>query len=204
LDQDVGCPDCGYNLRGLDGSVVICPECGRVSDIAQLVTRKWDKPWYKAPGFARLSMPAAWTWISFFLFFCVASSIAVSPRATSGTTNWLFLPMSFLICFGVWLTLLVWPCRTVGGNRGMLYALLVHASMACYLAGLGLIAAGMLIAAPYLQAVVNHEGDASPLALVLALGSLALGVVSFIGGRRLEKLVAGYCIRVYLSRPSTS
>jgi len=29
MDRDILCPDCGYNLRGHSGPVLVCPECGR-------------------------------------------------------------------------------------------------------------------------------------------------------------------------------
>ena len=50
LDRDVACPDCGYNLRGLSREIADCPECGLRCDVAKLLTRRWDQPWYKAPG----------------------------------------------------------------------------------------------------------------------------------------------------------
>jgi len=28
IHRDIGCPKCNYNLRGLSGETVACPECG--------------------------------------------------------------------------------------------------------------------------------------------------------------------------------
>ncbi len=36
LDRDLYCPGCGYNLRGLPGVVVRCPECARESSTEEL------------------------------------------------------------------------------------------------------------------------------------------------------------------------
>jgi hypothetical protein len=33
LDEDLFCLDCGYNLRGLRGDPLRCPECGRLNDL---------------------------------------------------------------------------------------------------------------------------------------------------------------------------
>ena len=44
IQRDLACPACGYNLRGLTGDVIPCPECGTDVDIARLVTQKWTKP----------------------------------------------------------------------------------------------------------------------------------------------------------------
>ncbi len=38
IQQDLDCPHCEYNLRGLLGDVVSCPECGEICDVAKLVT----------------------------------------------------------------------------------------------------------------------------------------------------------------------
>ena len=49
--RDVACPGCEYNLRGLYGPVVSCPECGLTCDVAKLVQQKWEKSWQHAPKF---------------------------------------------------------------------------------------------------------------------------------------------------------
>jgi len=54
--NDLACPQCQYNLRGLRGAFVICPECGLGCDVAQMIARQWMGPWYNAPGFTQLLM----------------------------------------------------------------------------------------------------------------------------------------------------
>jgi hypothetical protein len=54
IRQDLACPGCQYNLRGLSGVRVTCPECGQGINIAQLIARKWTGAWYRAPGYSRV------------------------------------------------------------------------------------------------------------------------------------------------------
>lgn len=54
---NIYCPNCQYNLRGLKGKNVQCPECGHDCDITKLVCINWDKPCYKAPGYDKLCSP---------------------------------------------------------------------------------------------------------------------------------------------------
>ena len=60
IRQDLECPNCRYNLRGLIGAVVTCPECGNNCDVAHLVANRWRKAWFRAPGFNRLVLPIGW------------------------------------------------------------------------------------------------------------------------------------------------
>ena len=67
---NVFCPNCQYNLRGLIGREVECPECGHRCNLAELVKVKWDKPWYKAPGYDKLCLPVYVIILVPVLFFC--------------------------------------------------------------------------------------------------------------------------------------
>ena len=60
IQADLACPQCQYNLRGLRGEIVSCPECGARCDVARLIAARWEKPWYKAPLFNLLALPVAW------------------------------------------------------------------------------------------------------------------------------------------------
>ena len=43
IRQDLACPDCQYNLRGLIGAIVSCPECGMTVNVGELVTHQDDE-----------------------------------------------------------------------------------------------------------------------------------------------------------------
>ena len=62
--RELTCPRCGYSLYGLGGSVVQCPECGTLCNVARPIAAQWRKPWYKAPGFNTLVWLSACATIS--------------------------------------------------------------------------------------------------------------------------------------------
>ncbi|MCG8509202.1 MAG: hypothetical protein MI741_08225, partial [Rhodospirillales bacterium] len=68
LERDLACPNCDYNLRGLPGPVVACPECGCKCDIPKLITARWNKPWYRAPKFNIVLAPATVAFIGVVVF----------------------------------------------------------------------------------------------------------------------------------------
>ena len=41
IAADVFCLNCGYNLRGLTGDPVRCPECGHSNPLAEAVLPAW-------------------------------------------------------------------------------------------------------------------------------------------------------------------
>lgn len=197
LDQDVGCPDCGYNLRGLGAGRVTCPECGLESDIAKLITRRWDRPWYKAPHYTLICLPASWAWLACIVLAPIAAVIAFE---SPGTNNWLVAPLAFAFGLLVWLGLMGLVWRRIDGSVSALFGLLAHVSVASYLAGLVLIVGGILTFIDRLFWDDRFE----PLPLLLAVLALAGGVGCFYAGRRFERMVAGHCIRIYLLRRTTS
>ena len=79
IQIDIACPDCEYNLRGLPGPIVNCPECGLTTDVPVLATRQWNKPWYKAPGFNTLMWPAVIAFISWIAFGVLFSLFSGQP-----------------------------------------------------------------------------------------------------------------------------
>lgn len=73
LERDLYCLDCGYNLRGLSGDPVRCPECGYLNpiDVAEIpadaiaaqLQRMESAPAYAVAAFLWLGfMGASWIW----------------------------------------------------------------------------------------------------------------------------------------------
>ena len=43
LARDIACPNCEYNLRGILGDPVVCPECGNAYSVSKLLELRWNK-----------------------------------------------------------------------------------------------------------------------------------------------------------------
>jgi hypothetical protein len=174
---DLACPACGYNLRGLQGAVVTCPECGIVCDIAKLIANQWSRPWYQAPGFNRLAVPTFWLYVaSFFSIGFIASSpfplVAFCALAT--------------LVLGIFGLLLYWIRRWWGGSEGLLLALVPVVLVPGFFFGiLGLV--GCVIA------LIGGRGVRIMAAVMIPV--LAMLIVAC---RQGEKFMAHRCIKHHL------
>ena len=111
---DLACPNCEYNLRGLSGAEVSCPECGTLCNVAQLVSRRWTRPWWNAPHFNRVIVPAAWAYVFFvFGWLAVAATGAELAVFAASALIWAGLMYRAWAVFRDW--------------RGVAYPLLAHA-----------------------------------------------------------------------------
>jgi hypothetical protein len=189
IREDVACPRCQYNLRGLVGDVVRCPECGTRCDVARLVSRRWTQPWYRAPGFSRVLYPAVWVYVCVIVIGAVLRS-SVAPFRPA----WI----AFLCCCPVvWLVLMCRSWRVFEDVRGVWLPVFGHLLLAGYLAGaVGTLWMGVLAVLTLIEGEMNG-------ALVIVGGGLLFGLL-FAICRRGERYIAGECIRRYLSRPPTS
>jgi len=115
--RDIACPGCDYNLRGLRGDVVTCPECGATCDIGQLVARRWTKPWYYAPGLNWVMLPCAY-----------ALRVALSTRFIDVDKSTV-LAVAVLLLIG-WLLLMYRAWRVFRSPVGVALALLMHVALA--------------------------------------------------------------------------
>ena len=188
--QDLGCPQCGYNLRGLIGTIVDCPECGTHCDLCQLATERWDKPWYRAPRFNLIALPAAWVLIS-VLVIAVIFAVFDSGHAWLGVV----LTIGLGVCGWAGLLALVW--RYVGQWTGVFFALIAHVSFVLYMSAI----VACLVGVMGLFTAWDQSHWEPAVLILLAFGAFAgLGIV----GRLLEKATAKHCIRLHLKRRATS
>lgn len=197
LEQDVGCPNCGYNLRGLGGGDVVCPECGLGSNIARLLTRRWDQPWWRAPGYNKMSVPAAWAFISLLASMCVISGVVDSYGDLRGLMIFVLVMLTIV---GGWVGLMAWTWRTMGGIVGAAYAMLAHACLVGYALGILFFVGGLV----RLVASISDTFGVSPSDYVLATLALVGGLGLILMSRWFEKLIAAYCIKLYLNRAPTT
>ena len=192
--QDVHCPGCEYNLRGLYGAVVDCPECGVQCDMAKLVGLQWTKPWYQAPGFTLLAWPAIWA-------HAVVGVIAWATHNQS-----LFVPfhhvaivsLAWLAVLGVWVYFMYRSYEVFEALRGCWLALITHVILAGYFAGLVAIVFGLIWGLIYFtdsnNSVLSHGLGGA--------GAVLCGVGVVFVLQRLDRWIAEQCIRQYLKRRS--
>lgn len=195
VQHDLACPGCEYNLRGLAGPVLSCPECGLTVDVVQLATRRWDKPWYRAPGYNFITLPAAWAFVCAIIILCSGGFVSSMSRSGSVAGS------ALLITIAVWMAALL-------GWAGLLsltyfrfgrdwlavgFALLAHLALGGYLAGIGLIVAGIAVIFIGIQ-------DDSVAQMAIGIGLLVAGVGAMIGGRYAERASAKYCIGKWLKK----
>lgn len=201
LEQDVGCPGCGYNLRGLGSDVVDCPECGLRNDVAVLLVRRWDKPWYRAPRYSLLCMPAATAFLAFLGWLL---SIAVIDTDLTHLTHSMAAAAWLGIGLLGWVAAMAWVWNKLDQHLSAGFALLVHLSIVGYVGGLifTLFGAGTLIAV----IIDGKDGfvDSDPLSLAVYALMLIGGAAAIFVGRLIERIGAQHCIRLYLRRPTTS
>lgn len=186
---DIACPECEYNLRGLPGPIVDCPECGLTTDVPVLAARQWNKPWYKAPGFNTLIWPAGWALIGWYL-------IAIASDMTRGNP-WV-CNVAMMTVMAVWIWLMILAGRRLNGTLGFSMALLSHVLLLGFLVSIwGLIA----ILVYGILGLIQRD---------LQIIDILHGVAWFVGFsvllwicRRIERAIAGVCIRHHLRRKTT-
>ena len=88
IQADLACPQCQYNLRGLRGPDVHCPECGLAINVAKLIASQWKGSWWTVPRLKAVESPTILA-AAAGLFLGV-----VAQKATSQNTD----PEVLLIC----------------------------------------------------------------------------------------------------------
>lgn len=192
LRQDLGCPSCGYNLRGLTGAVVNCPECGHKCDVAEMITRKWTGPWYRAPGLTYIERPSVAPFVAGFALLILSPS----------TGRWLqdlllFLISAGVIMLGVWAGTMVLVWQRIGGWSGVPLVLVGHLVMLTYLVGIiGVVTTGAML-------IHSWSSNVSGLFFLKALSLLILFMLLLWAGWHGERWLAKQCIQRYLCAPTS-
>jgi hypothetical protein len=188
IQTDLECLSCGYNLRGLAGSVIQCPECGVECDVPRMIANRWTGRWQQAPGYFILIAPLASMLFGalglLFLFVWEMARLEGSGLLTF---------MLAVLLLGVWVHMLGRARTLFGDDRGLTLALLVHGLFAMYVAGLILVVWGIL------RTSRHAEWALIAMNLLMALFGSALLVLA----RRGERWVAEQCIKRYVLKRST-
>jgi len=193
IQRDLACPQCEYNLRGLQGAIVTCPECGRECDVAKMVSQRWTQPWHKAPGLSTIYSPTAWF---------VLVGVFVSPCLLGAAEDWMARAIILAAVAAGWVGFMARAWTVFRTNEGIKLAAVSHVIFAAYIAGVVPIIGTLLIAA---VAVLARERDrVSIFWFVVLLVLIPLGIFLINVGRRGERYIAERCIRQYLNRPPRS
>lgn len=107
LDRDLYCLTCGYNLRGLSGDPLRCPECGNFNPIGdvEIPAEMITKQLHKMETGPALCVGALILGVPFLLLFF--SALAISPAG--------FLPIEVLFFTGLpaLACVIAWPVGVV-------------------------------------------------------------------------------------------
>ena len=138
MQQDLYCLDCGYNLRGLDGDPVRCPECGhdnRRGDLlvpAAAIKRALRR---LETGAALVgAMPAV------LLLFFLPLLAAIAYGAMDPPPPWILVIILALVllCVVIWIAGISRFRASCDGKPGWVGAMVFFSGCACVVAGIGL------------------------------------------------------------------
>jgi len=189
VEIDVMCPQCEYNLRGLAGPIVACPECGLESDVPVLASRQWTKPWYKAPGFNTLILPGGCAFLSLFILNIVDGLTHSDPMIGSGTA---------LIVLALWVWLMIRAYRVLNGWLGVVLALIGHGLV------IGIFVSVLAIIILLITGVLTLiEGGFGLTDTSKWFAAILLAIFVFAVCRIIEREIAKTCIRHHLRHKPT-
>lgn len=195
ITEDLACPTCGYNLRGLVGNVVTCPECGHRVDRAKLAAARWARPWYRAPGLMTLQWPVA------VAFGSAVFMPVIAALPTGNQTTFLYVIILVpVVSLALWTLLMVRAVRYFRRLEGVWLALLMHVLFAgyfvCFVGGFLFCFAAAVRA----FGMPNAHWTAGVVSLIAGLALITFGALVL---RRIERFIAARCIRRHLELAST-
>ena len=189
IPHDVPCPQCGYNLRGLHGYIVDCPECGARCDVAMLMTRQWTGPWFRAPGFSLVSY--AVLWLLGAAIVAVLTPVFVIDVGDAAMGVGVLLSTLLLVGWAVNVTRI---CRRFGVAEGLALVALAHVLFVGYSAGgVALVLGGLYLLFNFTVLIPAFDYTLVTVPIVMVVGA---GIVW--ACRRGERFIAGRCIRRHL------
>lgn len=180
IRADLCCPQCEYNLRGLSGAVVDCPECGHACDLAYLISLRNRLAWYTAPGYFRLVLPIWWIVL---VVICTAMLVFAVDESTASA----MMPAVYFAAFAVWVWLLIRCWQHYQSVHGVVLAVLMHFVYAAYMLG-GLMSFSSLL--------LLGNGTVG---LFQALLALVAGIWMIFLARKAQLYVARRCIARYFA-----
>lgn len=182
IPDELTCPNCAYDLRGIDRTIVTCPECGAAINIDTLTRSLWNGPPWRAPLYRKhraLVFTATW----FVLIMAIMSSYIAAefPHPV-----WTMLGLLAFPC-GLWLGCMVYCARKLGGYGKALVVILGALIPIGTLAGiLGCVGGGIGIV---IWAYDGRMNDGTPVLLGVLAGGIGLLAITHV--------VEGFIARKY-------
>jgi len=131
IQGDLACPSCQYNLRGLRGETVQCPECGMNVNVAHLIAQRWQIAWNKAPGYTKIAGPvlsaAVVTFVSLPFLMIVVDRAGYIPAQAVITVLSIVLGFTLIWLYQIWRIYV-----TLDGIWGVRMCLVAHLVLAGY------------------------------------------------------------------------
>ncbi|MEX0655122.1 MAG: hypothetical protein WDZ31_01865 [Phycisphaeraceae bacterium] len=203
------CPRCDYNLQGLAGPVVACPECGTHWDLHRLASNWRGQSWYGCPGFGVIVMPAFFAGLSVVSLLFVGGGLlaidtrqfddllvqALLLRLDAGTFISIVMLAALLSIAAVgWLWLLVRVGRYFRAAWAVLAALGFHLVGGAYLAALVLVPYGFIaMFAAILNALLWGYGPMPTIAPFA--GAVVVVLIVLAAARWIESRIGRRCLR---------
>ncbi|MCX5659699.1 MAG: hypothetical protein NTW19_08260 [Planctomycetota bacterium] len=182
VQNDLACPGCGYNLRGLRGAVVDCPECGLRCDVAKLIAYRWKGSIWKVPGVNLVESPVMIAAVT------VLIALFVEVAHTRNGVDRQVIPTAvvFIVVFALrWVGMMVNVRRKWGGWDGVRLSLKAHGFIPLWF---------IMTGTPIAGGVMIVTGD-----LALGFFLCSLCAVGFFLHRRLDRWIAEQCLRHHLA-----
>lgn len=188
IQEDLACPGCGYNLRGLIGESVTCPECGQSIDVANLIGKRWTGPWYGAPGYTSICIPAAAS-----LPYAIVTLVAMANYQRPDVFRagwWIVFSLAYL---PLWILAMNFARRSFDAKNWLWLSLLAHVVVALYMVG----ALGLII--NVLELLMSMTSRYGVIYVIQGMTILVM-VLLLVVGWLVERYIARHCIRRYLRR----
>lgn len=138
VQLDLYCLDCGYNLRGLDGDPVRCPECGHHNHRQDLAVpaEAIKKALRKLESGAAMcgAMPA----VLLLLLFPLLIAMVLNAVSRPPNSILLFLLGLVVVCLVLWIEGIFRFRASCEGKPGWVGAMIFFSACAFIIAGLGL------------------------------------------------------------------
>jgi hypothetical protein len=115
LDFDLPCQKCGYNLRGLSGEIVRCPECGRENATGGLAVSEADVARELRSIESALNAGALVQWLGCSLAVPLVAMLITVPQSSDELLPCCFVPATLVIVTA--LVLFFYATAVSGGSR---------------------------------------------------------------------------------------